>query len=61
MTSARGSHPHRRVQHATGAPAIPWEGFDDLMDRMIGLFEAGRSAGHGDHAEADEEPRRRRP
>lgn len=57
MTSTRGRHPRRTVRHTGQAPETPWRDFDDLMDRMVGLFGVGPSAGHGERGEADEEPR----
>ncbi|MFJ8018567.1 hypothetical protein [Streptomyces sp. NPDC096339] len=58
MASARGMQQHRTVRRTAEGPATPWQDFDDLRDRMIDLFEAGRSPGRGHRGEADEEPGR---
>ncbi|MFF3623237.1 hypothetical protein [Streptomyces sp. NPDC002467] len=57
MTSANGSRPHRAVPRTGVAPETPWRDFDDLMDRMVGLFGVDRPVGQGEGLDADGEPR----
>ncbi|MFD9722964.1 hypothetical protein [Streptomyces sp. NPDC059072] len=58
MAPASGSRPHRTVPRTGGAPETPWRrDFDDLMERMVGLFEMGRPVGRGERFEADDAPR----
>lgn len=55
----RGRTPPDHVVHRTaGTPIGPWQDFDDVMDRLLGLFgtprPAGRTGGSRDAGDTEE-------
>ncbi|MER6214218.1 MULTISPECIES: hypothetical protein [unclassified Streptomyces] len=47
MSAKGSSHPDGSVRRAAAEPAEPWQDFDEVIKRMLGLFDAGRAAGRG--------------
>ncbi|MEW1632473.1 hypothetical protein AB0469_00165 [Streptomyces sp. NPDC093801] len=59
MSVKRSSHPDAAPRRAAAEPAGPWQDFDELMERMVELFEAGRPARSGYDSEVPPERSRR--
>ncbi|KIF04817.1 hypothetical protein PL81_16555 [Streptomyces sp. RSD-27] len=59
MSVKRSSHPAASPRRAAAEPAGPWQDFDELMERMVELFEAGRPtrSGAGSEAPPERSPR----
>ncbi|MFJ8209789.1 hypothetical protein [Streptomyces sp. NPDC096033] len=47
MSAKGSSRPDGTVRRAAAEPAGPWQDFDEVMERMLDLFDAGRPAGSG--------------
>ncbi|MEU8437557.1 hypothetical protein AB0F18_32600 [Streptomyces sp. NPDC029216] len=59
MPAQGSSHPDGTIRRAVTEPATPWEDFDEVMGRLLNLFEAGRPAGRGHDGENAPERSRR--
>ncbi|WP_185921939.1 hypothetical protein [Streptomyces sp. WAC06614] len=54
MPGTRSSRPQRALRRTTDGPAGPWQDFDEVLDEMLGLFEACRATAARDPRAEDE-------
>ncbi|MFF4366783.1 hypothetical protein [Streptomyces sp. NPDC001594] len=51
MSAQGSSRPDGTVRRATVEPAGPWQDFDEVLERMLDLFDPARPAGRGSGGE----------
>lgn len=60
MSPKTNSHPDGTARRAAREAAVPWQDFDEVMERMLDLFGPDRPAGRGHGGETAPEGSGRR-
>ncbi|MFH7599773.1 hypothetical protein WDV06_32435 [Streptomyces racemochromogenes] len=60
MSAKGNSRPDATVRRTVAEPTGPWQDFDEVMERMLDLFDTGRPAARGSGGENAPERSRRR-